>query len=60
VHRFVLERRVERARTLLLDGRKTMTEIAIEAGFSHSSHMARCVRRVTGFNPAEIARSSRR
>ena len=48
VHRFVLERRVERARTLLLKGEKSMTEIAMECGFAHSSHMARCMRSVPG------------
>lgn len=54
VHRFVLERRVERARQRLLEGRLGMTEIALEAGFSHSSHMARCVRRLLGHTPAEL------
>lgn len=57
VHRFVLERRVERARTLLVEGRRGMTEIALEAGFSHSSHMARCMRRVLGLSPAQVAAS---
>jgi AraC family transcriptional regulator len=48
VHRFVLERRVERARMLLLKGEKSMTEIAMECGFAHSSHMARCMRSLPG------------
>jgi AraC family transcriptional regulator len=55
VHRFVLERRVERARALLLQGRKSMGEIALEAGFSHPSHMARCMRRVIGLSPSQVA-----
>lgn len=55
VHRFVLERRVERAQTLLLHGEKNMSEIALEAGFSHPSHMARCMRRVLGLSPSQIA-----
>lgn len=59
VHRFVLERRVERARLRLLDGGKSMTEIALEAGFAHPSHMARCMRRVLGLSPSQIADSSR-
>lgn len=54
VHRYVLERRVERARTLLVDGTRTMTEIALEAGFSHQSHMARCMRRVLGVSPSQL------
>jgi AraC family transcriptional regulator len=44
-HRFVMERRVERARQLLSQGSLSMTEVALAAGFAHSSHMARCVRR---------------
>lgn len=55
VHRFVLERRVERARTLLLQGKKSMSEIALEAGFSHPSHMARCMRRLLGLSPSQVA-----
>jgi len=57
VHRFVLERRVDRARTLLLEGKKTLVEVAIEAGFSHPSHMARCMRRILGVNPSQVAAS---
>jgi AraC family transcriptional regulator len=44
VHRFVLERRIERARILLREGRLTRTEIALEVGFAHASHMARHLR----------------
>ncbi len=54
VHRFVLARRVERARQLLQAGKLTNTEIALEAGFSHPSHMARSVRQVTGQTPAQL------
>jgi AraC family transcriptional regulator len=53
-HRFVLERRVERARARLIEGKKSVTEIALEAGFAHPSHMARCLRRVTGLSPSQI------
>ncbi len=55
VHGFVLERRVERARSLLLQGEKSMSEIALETGFSHASHMARCMRRVLGLSPSQVA-----
>ncbi|KQV47569.1 MULTISPECIES: helix-turn-helix domain-containing protein [unclassified Duganella] len=54
VHRFVLARRVERARQLLQEGMLTNTEIALEAGFSHPSHMARSVRQVLGLTPAQL------
>ncbi|TPG08186.1 AraC family transcriptional regulator [Rhodanobacter glycinis] len=58
VHRFVLERRVERARLRLLEGGRSMTEIALEAGFAHPSHMARCMRRVLGLSPSQVAGQS--
>ncbi|TCV96391.1 AraC family transcriptional regulator [Luteibacter rhizovicinus] len=59
VHRFVLERRVERARIRLLEGGMSLTDIALETGFAHSSHMARCMRRVLGLSPTQVADSSR-
>ncbi|MGO4702012.1 helix-turn-helix domain-containing protein [Dyella sp. 2RAB6] len=58
-HRFVMERRVERARLRLLEGKLSLTAIAAEAGFAHAGHMARCVRRMLGASPAEIAQSRR-
>jgi AraC family transcriptional regulator len=58
VHRYVVERRVERARQLLLRGDRSMGDIAIEAGFTHQSHMARCLRRVLGIGSADVAKSN--
>jgi AraC family transcriptional regulator len=55
VHRFVIERRVERARMSLLEGEKSITTVALETGFAHPSHMARCMRRLLGASPSEIA-----
>lgn len=57
VHRFVLTRRVERARQRLLEGKLTSTEIALEAGFAHPSHMARCMHQLLGQSPAQIRAS---
>ena len=57
VHRFVLERRVERARVRLMEGRLSRTEIALEAGFTHPSHMARSLRRVLGLSPRKSPRA---
>jgi len=58
-HRFVLERRVERARIRLLEGGSSLTDIALDTGFSHPSHMARCMRRVLGVSPSQVAGSVR-
>ncbi|SFF56950.1 AraC family transcriptional regulator [Duganella sp. CF458] len=54
VHRYVLICRVERARQLLLQGKLSNTEIALEAGFAHPSHMARCMRQLLGLAPAQF------
>jgi AraC-like DNA-binding protein len=31
-------------------------EVALEAGFAHQSHLARCMRRVLGVTPAQLVR----
>lgn len=56
VHEYIVRRRVERARTLFTDGDLPASQIALEAGFAHQSHMARCMRRVLGVMPSEIVR----
>ena len=56
VHAYVMERRVERARTLLLDRRLTIAQVARESGFSHQSHLARWMRRLLGVTPSEVVR----
>jgi AraC family transcriptional regulator len=54
VHEYVVQRRVERAKQLLLTGELSISQIALEAGFSHPSHMARCMRRLLGVTPARV------
>jgi AraC family transcriptional regulator len=56
VHEYVIQRRVERARALLSRGELPASQIALDAGFSHQSHMARCMRRVLGVTPTVVAR----
>ena len=56
VHQYVIQRRVERAKALLLQGRLSVTQIALEAGFAHQSHMAHWVQRLLGAAPREIAK----
>jgi AraC-like DNA-binding protein len=51
VHEYIIQRRVERARTLLLRRDLPASQIALEAGFAHQGHMARCMRRVLGLTP---------
>jgi AraC family transcriptional regulator len=54
VHAYVVQRRVARARQLLLAGEMPSSQVALESGFAHQSHMARCIRRLLGVTPSEL------
>lgn len=56
-HAYVIQRRVERAKALLSRGNLPASQVALDAGFSHQSHMARCMRRVLGVTPSAFSRS---
>ena len=56
VHQYVIQRRVDRAKTLLMRNGLSMAEIALAAGFAHQSHMARHMRRVLGLTPRALKR----
>ncbi len=56
VHQYVVQRRVERARMLLSRGELPASQVALEAGFAHQSHMARWMRRVLGVTPTSVVR----
>ncbi|MXN76159.1 helix-turn-helix domain-containing protein [Burkholderia sp. 4701] len=58
VHRYVVQRRVERAKALLLEGRLSVGQVALEAGFAHQSHLASWMNRLHGVTPRELARSA--
>lgn len=59
VHQYVVRRRVERARVLLLRRELPAGEVALAAGFAHQSHMARWMRRVLGTTPTVLLASKR-
>jgi AraC family transcriptional regulator len=59
VHRYVVRRRSERARLLLLASDLAPSQIALEAGFSHQTHMARWLRRLYGVLPSDLGRRNR-
>jgi AraC family transcriptional regulator len=56
-HQYVLERRIERAKTLLTDSGLSITQIAIEVGFANSSYFASMFKRIVGVAPT-VYRSS--
>lgn len=54
VHQYVIQRRVERARSLLAAGDLPISQVALETGFAHQSHLAYHMRRVLGVTPKTI------
>lgn len=56
VHQYVLERRIDRAKDMLMKGDRTVLEIALATGFSHQGHLARHMRRSAGLTPKQMQR----
>lgn len=54
VHQYVIRRRVERAKKLLRDGKLSISQVALEAGFAHQSHLARHLKRLAGVSPRDF------
>jgi AraC family transcriptional regulator len=52
--RYVIQRRVERAKTLLLRTREPLARIAQEAGFADQSHLVSIFRREIGMTPGRF------
>jgi AraC family transcriptional regulator len=59
VHQYIVRRRVERARALLTEGELSLSQIALEAGFAHQSHMAHWLNRLLGVTPRQIISQSK-
>jgi AraC-like DNA-binding protein len=51
-HYYILRRRVERAQHMLRNTQLPLAQIALSAGFSDQSHLARHFRRITGLSPS--------
>jgi len=50
-HRFLLVQRINRAKEMMKDQKRTLTEIGLDCGFSSSSHFSVVFKRVTGVSP---------
>jgi AraC family transcriptional regulator len=59
-YRYVLDRRVLRAQTLLMDGGKSVAEIAFEVGFSSQAHFTAQFGKVMNMSPASYRSLHRR
>lgn len=55
-HSYVIDRRIARARRLLLTSRQGLAGIALAAGFSSHAHMTATFRERLGISPAEFRR----
>ncbi len=53
-HRYVIERRVQRAKELLSSTALPIAEIAFLCGFAHQSHLNRHFKRLLGVNPKAL------
>jgi len=53
-HRYLLTRRIERAKTLLRDTSLSITEIAFETGWNSLGTFGRIFRDITGESPGEL------
>ena len=58
-HRYITSRRVDLAKTLLVDTRMTVGEIAAEVGFGNQSAFSRLFRACTGMTPIQFRAGSK-
>ena len=56
-HRYMLLHRVNRAKEMMSDHRLSLTEIALECGFSGSSQFSVVFKRIAGMSPREFRRT---
>jgi AraC family transcriptional regulator len=50
-YQWLLHQRVDRAKTLMLDGKRALGEVALDCGFSDQSHFTRTFSRIAGVSP---------
>ncbi|MGZ2384889.1 helix-turn-helix transcriptional regulator [Rhizobium brockwellii] len=55
-HQYVMHRRISRAEALIRSSSLPLSQIALEAGFAHQSHMANSMKRLLGISPGTITR----
>ncbi len=58
VHQYVIRRRVEHAALLLRECKLPISQIAIEVGFAHQSHLALHTKSLLGASPSQVRRLS--
>jgi AraC family transcriptional regulator len=58
-HRYLTERRVERAQNLLLHSDLPLAEVAVRCGFADQSHFTKVFRRLVGVSPGSLRGATR-
>jgi AraC family transcriptional regulator len=53
-HQYIVQQRVERAKTLLEDSGRTILDITNDCGFANPSHFAKCFRERVGISPRQF------
>ena len=56
-HRYHVNRRIERAKALLAERESSVTDVALEVGFSETSSFSAAFRHTTGTTPTEYRRT---
>jgi AraC family transcriptional regulator len=59
-YQWQLKARIERAQQLLVDGDRSLAQIALDTGFSEQSHLTRVFRNIVGATPRSWQRDRRR
>jgi AraC-like DNA-binding protein len=59
-HRWLIERRIDRAKDLMTNSRLPLAEIALRCGFADQSALNRCFRRLYGISPGQWRRATTR
>jgi AraC family transcriptional regulator len=57
-HRYIMQERIEAARSLLRERQHSLAEVALRCGFSSQQHMATAIRNLTGVTPSHLRRDS--
>jgi AraC family transcriptional regulator len=53
-HKYLIQQRVERAKSLLKQREYEIVDIAADCGFANPSHFAKCFRQYTGVSPQQF------
>jgi AraC family transcriptional regulator len=56
-HRYLLVQRINRAKEMMIDHERPLTQIALDCGFSSSSQFSVVFKRITGLSPRRYRRS---